>query len=230
MYYESDCDPAALSGQDDRRDRLRQPGARARPQQPRLRQRRGRRRPAGLARLVGGERRRAARGHRGRRDGAGRRGDGARARPHPGGPLPRRDRAPPAAGLDADVRARVQHPLRRRSLPGDRRRRRDDRAQGPRPSRAPPVRAGHRRARPDRGAPGRDRRRAAAGAGVRPRHRLRPRRPDRDDVPRGDRDRPVRRADGAVRRHHAARPARHSRRWSRRATSRRSPTSSACTS
>ena len=37
----------------------------------------------------------------------------ARARPHPGRALPRRDRAQPAPRLDADVRARLQHPLRR---------------------------------------------------------------------------------------------------------------------
>ncbi len=51
-----------------------------------------------------------------------------------------------------------------------------------------------------------------------------------DHVRRGDRDRSVRRAGRALRRRHRAGRARASRRWSRPATSPRSPTSSACTS
>ena len=89
---------------------------------------------------------------------------------------------------------------------------------------------GHRRAGAGGRPPGRHRQRAGAGAGLRPRPRLCPRRPDRDDLHRGDRDRPVRRAGGALRRHHRSWSRWASRRWSRPATSRRSPTSSACTS
>ena len=79
-----------------------------------------------------------------------------------------------------------------------------DRAQGPRPPGAPPVPRRHRRAGAGGRPPGRHRQRAGAGAGLRPRPGLCPRRPDRDDLHRGDRDRPVRRAGGALRRHHPA--------------------------
>ena len=72
------------------------------------------------------------------------------------GALPRRDRPQPAPRLDADVRARLHHPLRP-DRARRRHRRRDDRPQGARPPRPPPVHAGHRRARPDRRAPGRER-------------------------------------------------------------------------
>ena len=57
----------------------------------------------------------------------------------------------------------------------------------------------------------------------------RPRRHHRDHVQGRDRDRPVRRADRAVRRASRELIRAGSRRWSRRATSRRSRTSSACT-
>ena len=56
------------------------------------------------------------------------------------------------------------------------------------------------------------------------------RRRHQDHVHRGDRDRPVRRAGGALRRRVGAGHGRASRRWSRPATSPRWPTSSACTS
>ena len=60
--------------------------------------------------------------------------------------------------------------------------------------------------------------------------RRHPGRRDQDDVHRGDRDRPVRRAGRALRRHVAAGACTASRCSPRPATSRRSPTSSACTS
>ncbi len=66
------------------------------------------------------------------------------------------------------------------------------RAEGPRPSRAPPVHGGQRRPRPNRGRAGCDRQRARAGAGLRQGHRLHARRGDRDDLQGRDRDRPVR--------------------------------------
>ena len=53
---------------------------------------------------------------------------------------------------------------------------------------------------------------------------------DRDHLPRRDRERPVRRAGGAVRRRERADPRRVSKPWWRPDTRRRSPTSSACTS
>ena len=71
----------------------------------------------------------------------------------------------------------------------------------PGPHGALDVRGRRRRADADRGAPGR------VGQGARPRavvrrgDRRRARRRHRDQLPRGDRDRPLRRADGAVRRH-----------------------------
>ncbi len=52
----------------------------------------------------------------------------------------------------------------------------------------------------------------------------------RDDLLGRDRDRPLRRAGGAVRRRERARQGRRSRRWSRPATSPKWRTSSACTS
>ena len=86
--------------------------------------------------------------------------------------------------------------------------------EGSRPPRAPDVRGGHRDARTGRGAAGRDRQGAAARARLRRRDRRGPRRDHRDHVQGGDRDRSVRRADGAVRRAVRADPlrVRHARR------------------
>ena len=63
------------------------------------------------------------------------------------------------AGQDADVRARLQHPLRHDRAAG-RRRRHDDRAEGARPPRARDVPGGRRRAGAGRRPPGRQRQRA----------------------------------------------------------------------
>ena len=85
--------------------------------------------------------------------------------------------------------------------PSGDRRRRDGRAEGPRPPAPLGLQGGRRRAGPVRG------RARRVGDGPRPRPRLRPgdrldpRRHPRDDVRGGDRDRPVRRAGGPVRRH-----------------------------
>ena len=77
-------------------------------------------------------------------------------------PRRHRPRQPP------DVRPRLLDPLRRgRAAAG--RRRRARRAEGPRPPRAPPVPRGHRRPRPDRRPPGRDRQRAADSRSPTPR-------------------------------------------------------------
>ena len=64
------------------------------------------------------------------------------------------------------------------------------------------------RAVPDRGRAGRHRRRRGVGAVLRVGDRRRPGRRHQDHVHRGDRDRPLRRAGGALRRHVPARAAR----------------------
>ena len=107
----------------------------------------------------------------------------------------------------APVRPRLLDPLRR-GRPAAGRRRRAGRAEGPRPPRAPPVPRGLGRARAGRRPSGRDRQRARAHARLCQGHRLHPRRRDRDDLQGRDRDRPVRRAGGPVRRRHRARPRR----------------------
>ena len=102
-------------------------------------------------------------------------------------------------GAAMAVCARLQHPL-----PADRAASRPgcvhDRAQRAGPPGARRVRARRRRALPGRDPPGRERRHARPRALLRRRDRRRPRRHHRDHLPRGDRDRPVRRAGGAVRR------------------------------
>ena len=76
------------------------------------------------------------------------------------------DRAPHDEGQDADVRPRVQYPLRHReAVQGHRRD--DDRAEGAGPSRPRAVRRRRRHACTDRGPPGRDRARQGARAVVR---------------------------------------------------------------
>ena len=154
---------------------------------------------------------------------------GARARHDRGDAVHGSDRAEPGAGQDADVRARLQHPVRHRS-PSERRRRDDGRAEGAGPSRPRAVRRRRRHAGADRGPPGRDRQGQGARAVVRQGHRRRPARASsRRRSPR--RPKPI---CSASRRCCAAASARSSRpdsrRWSRPAISRRSPTSSACTS
>ena len=73
-----------------------------------------------------------------------------RPRHRPEGGLRRRDRAEPPARPAADVRPRLQHPLRA-DRPAGRRRRRDGRAEGPRPP--PPQRLPGRRRRARRCSP-----------------------------------------------------------------------------
>ena len=139
------------------------------------------------------------------------------------------DRAAHDQGQDADVRARLQHPVRHReAVEGHRRD--DDRAEGAGPSRSRAVRRRRRHARADRGRAGRDRQRQGACAVVCQGHRRDARGRDRDDVHRGDRDRSLRRAGDPLRRHQRAREGRASRRWCRPAISPRSRTSSASTS
>ena len=101
---------------------------------------------------------------------------------------------------------------------------------GPGPHRAALLRRGLRDAGRCRGRAGCERARARARARLRRRARRGARGNGRDDVPGGDRDRPLRRADGALRRRHAADPARLRDARRGRATSPRSPTTSACTS
>ena len=111
-----------------------------------------------------------------------------------------RRRAEHQAGRVAGLRARLQRALR----PGRaarRPRRLDGRAQGARPHRAQHLHPGRRRAAPDRRACRQDRQGARPGAELRRGQRRRQGRHHRDQLPRRDRDRPVRRAGGAVRRH-----------------------------
>ncbi len=103
----------------------------------------------------------------------------------------------------AAVRPRLLDPLRRgRAARG--RRRGARRPEGPRAPGPPPVPRGLGRPGPDRDPAGPDRQRAAARARVRQGHRLHAWRGLRDDVQGGDRDRPVRRAGGALRRRERA--------------------------
>ena len=92
------------------------------------------------------------------------------------------------------------------------------------------LRAGDRDAGARRRAPGRDGQGARARARVRGRDRRGARGRHRDHLQGGDRDRPVRRADDPVRRHERADQERVRDARRRRATSPRSRTSSACTS
>ena len=110
-----------------------------------------------------------------------------------------RDRVEPRTGRRPPLRARLQHPLRAR--PAGRGERRDHgRAEGARPHRPPSLHPGARHAGAHRRRAGRERERARAGARLRRRDRLRTGRDARDDVQGGDRDRPLRRAVGALRR------------------------------
>ena len=126
------------------------------------------------------------------------------------------------------LRARAQRPLQPDRAQEDRRRD-HDRAEGPGPHRARRVPEGRRRAVPDRGASGRLGQCARHRAGLCLGHRRRPFGRHRDQLPRGMRDRPVRRAGRALRRPRRADPRAASRRWSKPATRRRWRTSSACT-
>ncbi len=223
--------PLAARRQDRRDPRLRLAGPRPRAQPQGLRRRR-RRRPARRTPRAAPRPRRGPRGARRRRRGQ-----------------PRRRRDDPAARREAGrgLGGEIARRHRRRATccssrhgfsihfgeiePPAGRRRRHGRAQGPRPPGPPPV---HARARAfpcliaiHQDATGNAQTLALAyakgiGGTARRRHR--------DDLQGRDRDRPVRRAGGALRRRHASwsRPA--SRRWSRPATTRGSPTSSACTS
>ncbi len=129
-----------------------------------------------------------------------RRGHDPRPGHGPEGGLRRRDRAEPAPGRAADVRPRLQHPFRP-DRPAGRDRRRDGRAEGPRPPPAQRLPGRRRRAGPVRGLPRRDRHGPGQGPGLRPGDRRHPGRRARDDLRRGDRDGPVRRAVGPLRRH-----------------------------
>ena len=220
--------PDADPRQDRGDHRLRQPGPRPRPQPQGLRRQgadRAARRLA-VAGQGGGAGTRGGVDRRGRR--TCRRRDDPRPRHGAEGDLRRARRPAHDAGQGAGVRPRVQRPLRADRRP--RRRRRDHgRAEGTGPPRAPHVHRGRWRAGADRRRAGRHRTGQGAGAVVRRRHRRDARRRHRDDVPGGDRDRPVRRAGRAVRRarRRSSRPG--SRRSSTPATPRRWPTSSAST-
>jgi ketol-acid reductoisomerase len=90
---------------------------------------------------------------------------------------------------DADVRPRLQHPLQGH-CPAEERRRDDGRAEGPRPPRARGLPGGRRRPRliaVHQDATGHAKPTSRCPT---PRHRLHPRRRPRDDLHRGDRDRP----------------------------------------
>ena len=112
-----------------------------------------------------------------------------------------------ADGAAAPLRARVQRPLRPHR-PARRPRRDHGRAQGAGPHRPPPLHRGVRDAGAGRGRAGRERARLRPRARVRGRHRRDAGGRDRDDLHRGDGERPVRRAGRPLRRRHRADPAR----------------------
>ncbi len=140
--------------------------------------------------------------------GGGRAARGRRHDPDAGhGPeaaLGRGDRAAHEGGEDRHVRARLQHPLRA-DRPAARRGRLDGRAEGARPPRPRAVPGRGRHARAPRGRAERERSRARGRARLREGARGDARRRPRDDVRRGDRDGPVRRAGRPLRRHVRAR-------------------------
>ena len=127
------------------------------------------------------------------------------------------------------LRPRLQHPVRPDQA-AVRRRRRDGRAEGSGSPGAPPVR--RRQGRPGAGRGATRTRPAArrAGAVLREGDRRHPRRRHQDHVHRGDRDRSLRRAGGALRRHDRAGAGRFRGADRGRVRARRSRTSSACTS
>ncbi len=170
----SGCSARTVERRKDRGARLRQPRTGACVEPARLRLRR-RRRPApgrqdvrhGAARRPAGEDAcRGREGRRARRVPRARHGAGAALQGH---------RAEPQEGRDAAVRARLQHSLQADSA-ARRPRRRADRAEGTRRPRAPPVRAGSRRAVSARGRAGCDRQSASARPRLRARHRRHARR------------------------------------------------------
>ena len=108
-------------------------------------------------------------------------------------------RAEPRARRRDLLRPRLQHQVRPDQAAGGRRRR-DGGAEGPRAPGPSRVQRRARRPRPRRRRAGRDRQGLGPRAVVREGDRRDPRRRDPDDVHGGDRDRPVRRAGGAVRR------------------------------
>ena len=166
-------------------DRLRQPGPRPRAQSQGQRCRRGGRAPHGQPLAGEGAAGRPRGEDAGGGGGRGRHRHDPDSRHRPGDALPRRHRPGPEAGQDADVRPRLQHPLRDdHRAPG--RRRVDDRAQGPRPPGARGLQGGPGDPGPPRRAPGRERarrrpppsptRRASAAPAPASSRRLSPRR------------------------------------------------------
>ena len=221
--------PEPDQGQEGRRHRLWQPGPCARAQPARFR---GQGRRGGAAQGLAGRgqgRGREAQGHGGRRRRQmGRRDDDAHARRAAVRHLPREPARQHEEGRGADVRARAQHPFQP-DRAARRPRRDDDRAQGSRPYGARGVSARRRRAGADGGAQGCLRQRPRPHALLRLGDRRRPRRHHRDHVPRGMRDRSVRRADGAVRRPGRADEGRLRDPGRSRLRARRWPISNACT-
>ena len=142
----------------------------------------------GVSRGVGG-------GGRGRRR-PGHDPDAGRA---PAVHLPRGDPAEHQGGRGDRLRARLQHPLRP-DRAARRPRRRHDRPQGAGTHGPLHLRRGGRRPLPGGHRPGRERSRAGHRPLVRVGHRRRPGGDHRDELPRGDRDGPVRRAGRALRR------------------------------
>ena len=229
VYYDRDADLNLIKGKKVASHRLRQPGPRPRAQPARQR-RQGRR--GGAAQGLAGRqegRRREVQGHGGRRGRqVGRRDDDAHARRIAGRHLSRPSRRQHEERRGADVRPRPQRAFQP-DRAARRSRRADDRAEGPRPHRALGVSARRRRAVPGRDPQGR--------LGQRPRSRpvlclgdrRRPRRHHRDHVQGRMRDRPVRRAGGAVRRPGRIDQGRLRDAGARPATRRRWRISNACT-
>ena len=120
------------------------------------------------------------------------------ARPQAAAAVHRVGRAQHHSRRHPGVRARVQHPLRLHHAARGRRRL-HGRPEGSRPPGPPRVRRRARRTRARRGREGRLRQDLGPRALLRQGHRRPARRRHQDHLHRGDRDRPVRRAGGAVR-------------------------------
>ncbi|CAA9559381.1 MAG: Ketol-acid reductoisomerase (NADP(+)), partial [uncultured Thermomicrobiales bacterium] len=197
------CGTRGARRQDRRGHRLRQPGARPRPQPPGLRGSRRGGAPRGQPQSRQGRGGRGAGRVRGRRRQDRRRDHGAGPRPPPEADLRRADRAAARAadraGQDADVCPRLRRPLRP-DHPAGARRRLDDRAEEPRAPGARAVPGGDRRPGAAGGGAGCQRDGQADGPRLRQGARLAARGDPRDDVQGRDRVGPLRRAGGPLRR------------------------------
>jgi hypothetical protein len=193
-------------GQEDRHRRLRQPGPRPCAEPARFRGQERRRRAARGVAVARQGRGRGPSGHVDRRNRRlGGRADDDHARRAAGRDLPRAHPRQPPRRRRHRLRPRPQHPFRPDRAEA-RRRRHHDGPEGPRPHRARRVRQGRRRALPRRGGERRERLGDGGGEILLRRDRRRALGDHRDRLQGGVRDRPLRRAGGALRRPRRADP------------------------